>query len=311
MQHRRAAATVVLGVTLCALWADRAHAQQRYGMLVLELPGSARAAAFGDAFPPGVQDADALHYGPAFDGSLRGFSAGFGWWSEEAVSLSLAAGGEWWGGALGGSVQSLDYESSAAGYSSAFDAESALGADAPLQVSERVASLAYARTVWELEASVTAKVLELRTGGDVGYGAAVDVAVGRELGPVRLALAGRHLGPALEVSDVEFTLPARVTLSATTERSIPLGPLDLAATTSVSVREDGEILPAGGVEIAYWPIAGRTFFARFGLQRADAARRLFTFGAGFSGDQIGLDWAYVPYEDGAVDGAHRVSVRLR
>lgn len=311
MRRRQAGLIGILGILVSGLLADDARAQERYGMLVLELPASARAAAFGDALPPGIEDADALHYAPAFGDALSGFSVGLGWWSETAVSLSLAAGAEWWGGALGGSVQTLDYEAAVVGYDNLFGAESLLGADGPVRVSERVASLGYAHTVWKLDTSVTAKLLELRAAGDVAHGVAVDVAVGKEVGPVRLALAGRHLGPALGLDAGEFTLPARATVSATTERSIPLGPIDFAATTSLSVREDGEVLPAGGVEVAYWPIAGRTFFARFGLQRADAARRLFTFGAGFSGDAIAIDWAYVPYEGGAVDGAHRVSVRLR
>ena len=299
---------------LCALAlavpAGGLAAQDRYGMLVLELPAGTRASSLGGAFVPGVPDADAVFAGPAYQAGLRGFAGGVGWWSAEALSLSLSGGGEWLGGALAAGLQTLDYEAQAHGYADLFDAEAALGAGGPLHVAERAASIAYARRVWELELSVTGKLLETRASGESARGAAFDVALGRMIGPVRLALAAQHLGPALDVGDSELTLPARVTLSGAT-RSVVVGPLDVVATAALAVREDGEVLPAGGLELGYWPLPGRTFFARVGARRADAALLPVTLGAGFSGDRIGVDWAFVPYDDGATDGAHRISVRLR
>ncbi len=287
-----------------------AAAQTQYGMLVLELPASARALAMGDAFLLGSTDADALHSAPAFGGSLRGFSAGLGWWDEDAVLLALAAGGEWWGGALGGALRSLEYESATPGYVDPLTAEPVLGAEGPVRISERVASLAYAHRLWLLDASVTAKLLAVRAAGEAAHGVAFDVAIGRAFGPVRVALAGRHLGRALDVGVAQLTLPARASLSVATSRSVPIGPLDLAAAATLGLREDGSVLPAGGVELGYWPIPGRTFFARGGLRRVDTGVP-FTFGAGFSGDQLSIDWAFAPYDEAPTDGAHYVTVRLR
>lgn len=302
---------LVSGLVLVLPCGD-AYAQERYGMLVLELPASARAMALGDAFTVGAADADAIHYGPAFGSSLRGFSVGLARWSNEALALSLAGGGEWWGGALGGALQTLEYESVVVGYADPLEAEPLLGADAPVHVSERVASLVHARRIWELEVSLTAKLLEARVDDASARGYALDAAVGRAFGPVRLGLAARHLGPALDVGDGELTLPARATLSAATARAVPVGPLDIGAAAALSVREDGELLPGGGVELSYWPLPGRTFYARAGLRRAGEIGTPFTFGAGFTGDAIGLDWAYAPYDDAAAaDGVHRLSVRLR
>ncbi len=310
MRRLHPAARLLTGLALLCAPAAGA-AQERYGMLVLELPASARALALGDAFPLGAEDADALLYAPAFGGTVRGFSAGLGWWSSSAMALSLTGGGEWWGGALGGGLQTLDYEAAAVGYDDPDVAESQLGADAPLRITERAASLGYARRIWKLEVSAAAKLLETRAGGSSARGAAFDVAIGRALGPVRLVLAGRHVGPALELDDVELTLPARASLTAATTRAAPLGPLDVGAAATIAVREDGTVLPGAGVEIGYWPVVGRTFLVRAGVRRAEGAALPFTFGAGFAGDRIGLDWAYAPYDDAPVSGVHRINVRLR
>lgn len=310
MRRLQCAASLLTGLALlCA--SSAAQAQDRYGMLVLELPASARALALGDAFPLGAEDADALLYAPAFAGTLRGFSAGLGWWSSSAMALSLAGAGEWWGGALGGALQTLDYEAAVVGYDDPAVAESQLGADAPVRITERAASLGYAHRIWKLDVSAAAKLLETRAGGGSARGVAFDVAVGRALGPVRLVLAGRHLGPALELDDVELTLPARASLTAATTRPAPLGPLDIGAAATVAVREDGTVLPGAGVEVGYWPVVGRTFLLRAGVRRAEGALTPFTLGAGFAGDRIALDWAYAPYDDAPASGAHRISVRLR
>lgn len=278
-------------------------------MRVLELPASTRALGLGGAFPLHAADSDALFHAPAFHSTLRGFALGGAWWSPEAMALSLSAGREWWGGALAAGLQTLDYEGDP-GYDEPGPAETSLGGDGVERVSERVATIGYARRIWELDVSLAARVLDLRAGDASMRGPAFDVAVGRAVGPVRLVVAGQHLGPALEDGARRLALPLRASLSGTT-RTYPLGPIDIGAAATVAVREDGMVLPGGGIEIGYWPVVGRTFQVRAGLRGAEGGVTPLTLGAGFSGDNLAIDYAYAPYEDSPTSRVHRVSVRLR
>ncbi len=306
---RRLPAATLLPLLALLCTTSAVEAQRPYGMRVLEVPSSARALSLGGAFPLVGADADALFHAPAFGSTLRGFSLGGGWWSDDALALSVSGGGEWFGGALAGGLQTLEYEGDV-GYDHPLAAEAALGGAGAQRVSERAATIGFAHRIWKLEVSVAAKLLDLRAGAVNMRGPAFDVAVGRSLGPVRLVLAGQHLGPALESDDFQFTLPARASLSATTS-SYPLGPLDIGAAATVAVREDGTFLPGGGLEIGYWPVVGRTFFLRGGLRGVEGSALPFTLGAGFAGDDIALDYAYAPYEDSPTSRLHRFTVRLR
>jgi hypothetical protein len=69
------------------------------------------------------------------------------------------------------------------------------------------------------------------------------------------------------------------------------------------------VAPAAGVEAAYWPITGRTFFARAGVRRPEQGEQPFTLGAGFAGDKIIVDYAFEPFEGGR--RAHRFGVKWR
>ncbi len=169
-------------------------------MLLLELPASARALALGNAFPGGPADSDALFHAPAFSSTLRGFALGGAWWSPEAMALSVSGAGEWWGGALAAGLQTLEYQGDVA-YDDPRAAEALLGATGAQRISERVATIGYAHRVWKLELSVAAKLLDLRAGAASVRGPAFDVGVGRAVGPVRLVVAGQHLGPRLQVHD--------------------------------------------------------------------------------------------------------------
>jgi hypothetical protein len=308
MRRLPAACLAVLLGALCT--APAAEAQEPHGMLVLEVPASTRAFALGGAFPLASSDADALFHAPAFSSTLRGFALGGGWWSSRAMSLSLSGGAEWWGGALSAGLQTLEYEAGDVAHGNPTAAEALLGAGGAQRISERVATLGYAHRIWKLEVSVAAKLLDLRAGDASVQGPAFDVAVGRAVGPVRLVVAGQHLGPALEEDGRDLALPARASLTGAT-RSFPIGPLDIGAAATVAVREDGTVLPGGGIEVGYWPVVGRTFLLRAGVRGAEGGATPCTLGFGFAGDEIALDYAYAPYEDSPTSRVHRLSVRLR
>jgi hypothetical protein len=65
------------------------------------------------------------------------------------------------------------------------------------------------------------------------------------------------------------------------------------------------------LEVAYWPVTGRTFFARVGFRQLPEVQTAspLTIGAGFTGDNIVLDYAYEGFETG--DPSHRFTLGWR
>ncbi len=276
--------------------------------LVLELPASTRALGMGNAFLLGSADAAGLFYDPAYADGLRGFSLGAERFGGESTLLTLAGGGAWLGGALAGGLQSLDYAAAASPILRR-ERERDLTATGALPVAEHVATLGYGRPVRGLRVGVAAKLVEQRSGvihsatvaGDVGFGADVSI--------LAIGLALHDFGRDLRVDRVPVPLPTRVSLQLATRRSVTLGPLDLRAAAALARSRDGTLLPGGGIELGYWPVVGRTFYLRAGARRVeDYGGSPLTLGAGFTGDAIGLDYAYESFNGAA---AHRFEVRWR
>jgi hypothetical protein len=150
-----------------------------------------------------------------------------------------------------------------------FDAR-ALLQPGPVAASEIVATLGYGRVIKGFRLGVAAKVLEQRIGSSRDATAAFDIGLVRRVFGITWGVAAQNLGPGLSTGTggPDVPLPHRVTLAASTSTR-PVGPLDLLATAAVSRRRDGEFIPAGGIEISWWPIIGRTFTGRIGLRGQD------------------------------------------
>ena len=127
---------------------------------------------------------------------------------------------------------------------------------------------------------------------------------------VTVGVSAQNLGPDLKMSGESVSLPQRYTLGATSERTW-VGPLDLAGTAAVTYRVDGQWIPAAGLEIAWWPLAGRTLVGRLGYRRIpdSVSARDWTAGAAFEGDNLSLEYAYQEYD--GYDAAHHIGVRWR
>ena len=139
--------------------------------------------------------------------------------------------------------------------------------------------------------------------------AAADVGVVRRLMGITFGLSAQNIGPGLTIGSGELPLPTRFSVGASTP-SRPFGPLDVLATTTVSRRHDGEIVPSGGVEFSWWPIVGRTFIGRLGVRRVpgDGASPL-TFGFGFRGDVVTIEYAFEQFD--APGASHRLGLSWR
>lgn len=292
----------VLGWALLLTAAAPAPGQE--APLALRLPASARALALGDLFPVGQASPDAVFYAPAFAQGLRGIGAGLQWFEESSVLLTASGGQEWLGGAVGIGVRALSYAAD-----DLSPRRPHLFGGGTVPVSERSVGLTYARRVFGVEVGATAKWVEQRIAEGSDDGAAFDLAAGKGLGPVRVQLAAFDVGPDLALGSLGVPLPTRVGFTAAATRPKPVGPLDVMPVLGITWEDGEDLAPAAGLEVAYWPLVGRTFFARGGIRRAPEGARAFTLGGGFAGDVIVLDYAYEPHESGRA--AHRIGVAFR
>ena len=200
----------------------------------------------------------------------------------------------------------------------------------PVAASEYMLTAGYATELWGVSVGGAAKLVGQRLGSATGSTAAVDVGAGRDAGPVSLALTVRNLGRDLDLrpefnrelpaadgqtpgsalpflSPVAIPLARRVVLGAATDRA-PVGPLDIGVAAEIALDRGGEVVPAGGIEVAWWPILRRVFIGRFGIARTGPSGHEeavapgsadLTFGAGFAGDRIRLDYAYCARGNGS------------
>jgi hypothetical protein len=280
------------------------------GPLVLQLPSSAAALSLGTAFPLSRRFSEVIFYNPSLLSRVDGFGAGLARFGSQSTLVNLSAGTSWGGGAVGIGVQSLSYRTAASTIREIPKGVSDLlsgGGDSG--VSEMVVSGAYARSFFGIRWGMTAKLIEQRFNGSRGSTVAADVGASKNLGRVTVGLAAQNLGDALEVDGTELDLAERITLGAAFH-GWQVGELDLGASLALSREADGAYIPAGGLEVAWWPVVGRTFIARVGLRRVvDSPAQNVTFGGSFIGDAITIEYAYQGHD--GFDASHRFGVSWR
>lgn len=263
--------------------------------------------ALGDAFMLSGDESDAIFYNPAALDQASGLQVGVQRYGSATDVATVSGATEWFDGRIGVGFQAVAYGAATrAGLDQR--AEETLFANGPVDVAELAATLGYAREIADMRIGIAGKAFQRRAGGERDTGAALDVGATREVGPVTLGLAVRNLGPALELGGEDIELPRRFSLGAAVPRE-PVGPLDIGGTAAVSRLRDGTITAGGGLEIAWWPVVGRTFVGRVGVRTADGAGRPFTFGAAFLGDALALEYAYRGFE--RMGGTHRITVGWR
>jgi hypothetical protein len=177
-------------------------------------------------------------------------------------------------------------------------------------VSELVVSGGFGRRILGLRVGVVGKLLEQRYGSSRAATVATDLGVAAAPGPVTVGLAVQNLGPDLTAEGRDIPLATRIALGASSQ-SAPVGPLDLSLSSAVSYRLDGDVVPSLGLEVAYWPVTGRTFVARFGYRHLPGSSSLnpLSFGGAFLGDDLILEYAFQGFESG--EPSHRFGVGWR
>ncbi len=325
----RAVATALVAVAVALLSATAGAAQERdrhrdddlplsgSGLVVLDLATSVAAAGFGGAFPAAGNGGFAIFHHPALiRGEGFGLAAGSTGYrhgsghpesdchrehgdhghcagdddhdhnDHAGPALALSASGAW----LGGTV--------AAGLALARNG------------AESLAAIGHARTLFGFRVGAAAKLVAQQSPGhgSTAHAAALDLGLAREFGWLATVLTVQNLGPDLRHSDHRTHLAQRAVLAAATDRT-PLGPLDIGGALQVAVERGGRIVPGGGLELSYWPIQRRVFVGRIGGLRTRDDGSPITFGAGFEGDRIRLDYAFIDADPAL--GPHRIGVAIR
>ncbi len=300
---------------VAALWlavgASAAEAQPRsavYAGLVLEAPAGIEAAAFGNAPYLLGGGAELIFYAPALIDRAAGMAAGLQRYGSEGTLVTLAGTGSVGLGDLAAGLRYLRYNTERLPGAPDLQFPAATPDGPPL--TEFVASLGHARELFgAVGAGVVATYLEYQFVSRTERTALLDFGLAREFGPTMVSLTARNLGPNLKLRGRELTIPTQFTLGISTE-SFEVGELDMFLTSQIARRRDGEIVPAGGVEVSYWPVQGYTFRLRAGLQRVVEDRRSpFTFGFAFTGDALTLEYAFQAFD--ADGNAHRFGLSFR
>ncbi len=281
---------------------------------VLELPASTRAMALGDAYMMNAGHADALFYHPALLTSAGGFGLEVQLWGDESssalsTSAAMSAALQWLGGGVGLGLLSLQYGASRPGTATAPAVQDHLFQAGAYPVSERVAVVGYARELFGIGFGVAAKFVDQRV--DVVHESTwmVDLGAATEVGPLTVGLTVRDLGEDPVVAEADAQ--PRVVLGAGSYGR-PLGIFDVGLSATATWSED-RTTAAGGLEVGYWPIRGRTFIARLGLQDPPDGSGMspFSVGLAFWGDNVTVEWAFRPYEGRESAGTHRFGLRWR
>jgi len=279
-----------------------------FGPIVLQLPASARAIGFGDAYV-GVREAEAIFYNPAQLGVRPGVAASVERYGSVSTAGAVASTYVFGRFGFGVGAQMLDYTVGSSAYPSVAPNGEQLGTDAGLAASSLLGAASLETAFKGIRWGLTGKVAQDRAGSERDGVLLADVGAAKEVGPVTVGATVQNLGAGPKMLGTSAALPTRGTLGAAAA-GVPVGPLDLAASAAVSVRRGGRVSPAGGVELGYMPIEGIIFAGRVGARLPEKnAQNPMTFGATFTFDRLSIDYAFEPYQ-GKGDG-HRVGLRIR
>jgi hypothetical protein len=274
---------------------------------IAELGVGARSVSMGHAFEISSTDPDGIFHHPATLALARGVSLGWYAFPGSAGMISATAAAEWFGGGVGIGARALSYASPVGDVLPGGEDRVIAGGDHV--VGELSASVGWGRSWSGVRLGAVGSLMQRRSGSDRDALGTLDLGIALPLGRAVVGLAAQNVTGQLLAGDYGTLTPQSITLGAGAS-GLPVGPLDLGGAASVGQRADGEVEIGGGVEVAWWPVTGRTFLGRFGYRRIPEGTALpWTAGAGFWGDALRLEYAYQGYRGG--ERTHRVTVGWR
>lgn len=279
--------------------------------LLLRIPTGTRALALGGA-AVAIADAEAVFHNPAQLAGGRGVAVGAHRYGAGATQRSVAVALPFAPGGLGVGVQQLSWDAPCGGCADAVPVrEGALARRGDVPSGALAATLAFGADLSGVNVGVAGRWVEQRVGVARADALALDVGVARRVGPAWVAVAARNLGGRLAMPTVgSWQLPRHAAAGAAIEL-VPVGPLDLSASTEVAVFDGGEVTAGGGVEVGYAPLQGYAFALRAGARDVPGGGLSpLTLGATATRDRLTVEYAHQAI-DGGAGAVHRVGLRLR
>ncbi len=272
---------------------------------VLELPANTRALGLGNAYVLSGNNPDAIFYNPALLERATGSSFSIQRYAGAATLLSASSSIN----GFGFGVQAFTYAAVSADLLANPVGFGEIATDNPTAVAELITSIGYGAELFGFQIGIGGKWIQQRVGGARAAGLAADLGVAREIGFLNVGVAIQHVGPDVTVGAIDLPIPMRLGVGLSTDVE-QLGPLEVALTTAVFRQHDGGIMAGGGLEVAFWPIAGRTFTGRIGgLHEPHTGKFYFTFGGAIRLDNVTADYAF--QDISPAGSGHRASVRWR
>jgi len=302
MRARRA----VLAALIVAAPAPTLAQAGGFAPVVLQIPASARAIGFGNAYV-GVREPEAVFYNPAQLGVRPGVALSVQRYGSVSTAGAVASSYVFGAFGLGIGAQMLDFDAQAEAYPALAPNGEQLSEPGPFPASSLVAAIALERAFKGIRWGITGKFAEDRAGTTRDGVLLADVGAAKEIGPGTAGVTVQNLGTSPHMANTSALLPTRATLGYAFAG--PVGPLDAVVSTAVSVRRGGRVAPAGGVELGYMPIDGVIFAGRVGGRLPEEnAESPVTLGATFTFDRLSVDYGYEPYQG---RDAHRIGLRIR
>ena len=306
---------LMLGVTATEVSAQTAGVLPK----TTQLPASTRAMALGDSYVMNAGHADALFYHPALLAGASGVGFEIQRWGANSSSATVSAAVQWLGGGVGIGVRTLQYSAFGAGVLAAPAGQDHLFGFGSVPVSERVATIGYAReTFFGIDLGIGVDLVDQRVDSDRQSVALFDIGVARDVGPLAIGLTVHDLGKKPIVDSGAGVAKVVIGAGAYGQQ---VGIFDLGYAANLGFADD-EVTYGGGVEIGYWPVQGRTFVVQAGFQSVPGGSEAkpFTTGLAFWGDEITIEWAFRPFKEYTGDpespnayegGSHRFGLRWR
>jgi len=273
-----------------------------YAPTVVQLAPTPRAAVLGNT--AAARDIEAIFGNPALVGVAAGTVAGFARYDASTL-LSVASSTSLGSFSVGIGGQYLDGFTLSDGLPLS---SHALLVGGHLPMSSAAGAFALATTYRNVRVGAAVKYVEQSQGSLQDAAPALDLGIAKDLSRITAGLTVQNIGAGLDFPNTSVQLPLRFS-AGLAGYGYSFGWFDLSGTAGVSVLPNGDVLPAGGLEVGYVPMEGYNFMARVGLKRPElAAQQPFSFGVTAALDRFSLEYAYEDWEGGS---AHRLALRVR
>lgn len=275
--------------------------------LIAESPGSPSALVLGGAAEMASGTHSAIFHNVGALRSTGGAGVWFHSFGGHATILGISTGTNVFGGAMAVGLRQMSHRGGGTGLEALPGDEGGYLSDGQVGLSSVEATVGFSRRVpFGLRIGVAAKLLEQSINGARVSRAALDIGATRRVGPATVGLTARNIGNNLDFGDVEAPLPLEFGAGAALPRRI-VGPLDIGAAINLVYRDDEELLPSGGIEVAYWPIQGRTFVGRIGYTDSPTGpAQSMVMGGAIEWDSWVLDYGWRPYR--SARDSHQVGI---